>query len=134
MRILLVVVSLVLLAACASSHIITGKQRPPIDPAQVKLYSKPPQKFEEIAIVEASSKSSFAISDQGKIDVVIQRLKEEAAALGANGVLLQATGSESTGGVVTGVAGGGNPMYGTGIYAAAMHKVGKGLAIHVVKE
>ena len=119
MRVFLALASVVLLVSCASSHIITGKQRPPIDPAQVKLYSTAPAKFEEVAIIEASSKSSWAISDQGKIDVVIRRLKEEAAKLGANGVLLQMTGSESTGGVVTGFS------------TCSRHKTGRALAIYL---
>ncbi|MEX2148808.1 MAG: hypothetical protein WD793_01215 [Steroidobacteraceae bacterium] len=121
-----------LLAGCAaSSHILTGTKRPALDPSQVKLYSQPPSKFEEVAIIEASSRSSWAITDQGKVDVVIERLKEQAAQLGANGVLLQMTGSESVGGVVTGFSGGSNPTFGTGIYTQAIHKVGKALAIHV---
>jgi hypothetical protein len=131
LRTLLALATAFLLSSCASSHIITGKPRPPIDPAQVKLYSTAPAKYDEIAIIEASSKSSWSITDQGKIDVVIERLKEEAAKLGANGVLLQMTGSESAGGVMTGFASGSNPTVGTGIYASAMHKVGRALAIHV---
>jgi len=121
-----------LLAGCAaSSHILTGQKRPPIDPSQVKLYSQPPTKFEEVAIIEASSRNSWAVTDQGKVDVVIERLKEQASQLGANGVLLQMTGSESVGGVVTGFSSGSNPTFGTGIYTQALHKVGKALAIHV---
>lgn len=131
-RIIAAVVSLGLLVGCAaSSHIITGKTRPPIDPSQVRLYDHPPAKFEEIAIIEASSRGSWAITDQGKIDVVIARLKAEAAKLGANGVLLETTGSESTGGVVVGSATGGNPSFGTGIYTSAFHKTGRALAIFV---
>lgn len=121
-----------LLAGCAaSSHILTGQKRPPIDQSQVKLYSRPPAKFEEVAIIEASSRNSWAVTDQGKVDVVIERLKEQAAQLGANGVLVQMTGSESVGGVVTGFSSGSNPSFGTGIYTQALHKVGKALAIHV---
>jgi hypothetical protein len=122
-----------MLAGCAgsSSHIVIGTKRPQIDPSQVKLYWKPPAKFEEVAIIEASSRNSFAIGDQGKVNVVVERLKELAAQLGANGVLLQMTGSESAGGVVTGFSSGSNPTFGTGIYTQATHKVGKGLAIHV---
>jgi hypothetical protein len=131
MRTALTVSIVIFLAACASSHIITGTPRPPIEPTQVKLYSSAPAKFEEIAIIEASSKSSWAFTDQQKVNVVIERLKEEAAKLGANGVLLQMTGSESAGGVVTGVSGGSNPAFGTGIYTSVMHKVGRALAIHV---
>jgi len=131
MRTALAVSIALFLVACASSHIITGTPRQPIDPVQVKLYSSAPAKFEEIAIIEASSKSSWAFTDQQKINVVVERLKDEAAKLGANGVLLQMTGSESTGGVVTGFSSGSNPSFGTGIYASAMHKFGKALAIHV---
>jgi len=48
----------ILLTACASSSILVGKQRPPIDPSQVKVYLTPPAKFEEVALLDASSKSS----------------------------------------------------------------------------
>ena len=123
---------LALLAGCAnSSHIITGKTRPAISPSQVQLYDRPPAKYEEIAIIEASSKGAFAIGDQAKIDTVIARLKEQAAQLGANGVLLESTGNESSGGVVVGSATGTNPSFGTGIYSAAFHKTGRALAIYV---
>lgn len=132
MRLLCSLLLVVFLAACASSHIITGKTRPPIPPEQVRIYSAPPSGFEEIALIESSSRGSFSISDQGKTDTVIERLKEEAGKLGANGVLLELTGSESSGGVMTGVSSGGaNARYGTGIYTQALHKVGKGRAIYV---
>jgi hypothetical protein len=132
MRPIYSLIVVLLLAGCAaSSHILTGTKRPPIDPAQVKLYSQPPVKYEEVAIIEASSRNSFAIGDQGKVNVVIERLKAEAAQLGANGVLLQMTGSETVGGVVTGFSGGSNPSFGTGIYTQALHKTGRALAIQV---
>ena len=126
-------VAFVLAGCAASSHILTGQKRPAIEPAQVKLYSKPPAKFEEVAIIEASSRNSWAVTDQGKVDVVVERLKEQAAQLGANGVLLQMTGSESVGGIVTGFASGSNPTFGTGIYTQAIHKVGRALAIYVAE-
>jgi hypothetical protein len=125
------------LAACAStSHVITGKPRAPIDPSQVKLYSVAPPEYEEIATVDASSRSSFAFGDQKKMDTVIERLKKEAASLGANGVLLQSTGSEDGGGVGTGVGtgigmGNGGLSIGTGIFTASDNKTGRGLAIFV---
>ena len=124
--------TLALLAGCAnSSHIITGQTRPPIDPSQVRLYDRPPTKYEEIAIIDASSRGSFAIGDQAKIDTVVARLKEQAAQLGANGVLLQGTGNESGGGVVIGGTTGTNPSFGTGIYSEAFQKTGRALAIYV---
>jgi len=125
-----------LLAACATtSHVITGKTRPPIDPSQVIVYSSPPAKYEEIAVINASSRSSFSFGAQKKMDTVIERLKKEAALLGANGVLLQATGSQAGGGVGVGVgAGTGGGFISTGLFSASEHKTGRGLAIHVAPE
>lgn len=128
-----------LLAACANtSHVITGKPRAAIDPAQVALYTTPPVKYEEIAVIDASSQMSFAFGDQKKMDAVIVRLKKEAASLGANGVLLQGTGSGG-GGVGTGVGigtgiGGGGVGIGTDISLSSPSKTGRGLAIHVPAE
>lgn len=39
-------------------------------------------------MIDTSSKGGFGFTAQGKTDVVINRLKEEPAKLGANGVLL----------------------------------------------
>lgn len=125
------------LAACAtSSHVLTGKTRPPIDASEVKIYSTAPADYEEIAVIDATSRSSFSFGDQKKMDAVIERLKNQAAALGANGVLLQSTGSESGGGVGTGIGtgvgvGGGGVSIGTGIFSASSNKTGRGLAIFV---
>jgi len=71
-----------LLTGCASSAVLIGKARPAISPEQVKLYLRPPKKFEEIALLESSSQNSWAITSQGRMDTVIQRLKEEAASSG----------------------------------------------------
>ena len=128
-----------LIGACANtSHVITGQPRAAIDPAQVTLYTTPPSTYEEIAVIDASSQMSFAFGDQKKMDAVIVRLKKEAASLGANGVLLQGTGSGG-GGVETGVGvgksgvggGGGGVSVGTGISLSSPSKTGRGLAIHV---
>lgn len=129
----------ILLAGCAStSHVITGKPRPAIDPAQVTLYNVAPAEYEEIAVIDASSQMSLAFGEQNKMDAVIARLKKEAASLGANGVLLQDTGSGGAGGVSTGVGvgtgtgvGGGGVGIGTGISLSSPSKTGRGLAIYV---
>jgi hypothetical protein len=123
---------LLLLAGCAGSQIITGQVRAPIDPGEVVIYTMPPPKYEQIAIIDASSQLSMAITEQGNMDVVMQRLKEKAAALGANGVLLQGTGSAPTGGVGIGGGGfGGNTAYGLGLSTSINNKIGHGLAIYV---
>ena len=129
--------SVLLLAACATtSHVITGKTRTPIDSSQVKIYTTAPPGYEEIAVIDATSRMSFSFGDQKKMDAVMERLRNGAAALGANGVLLQGTGTEAGGGVSTGIGtgvgiGGGGLSIGTGIFTASDNKTGRGLAIYV---
>jgi hypothetical protein len=135
-RVLSMSAAVVLLCACASSAVVFGKARPPIAPEAVKLYVDAPKKYEKVAILEASSKASFAFSSQGKMDVVIARLKEEAAKLGANGILMQGTG-EQFGGSVSQAAiypGAGGSAFGMGLGVPIMHKAGNGLAIFVEEE
>ncbi|MBS0215208.1 MAG: hypothetical protein JSR50_05555 [Proteobacteria bacterium] len=127
------------LAGCAtSSHVLTGVTRPAITPDQVKLYSEPPQgRYEQIAVIDAISSQSFAFSSQQKTDKVIARLKEEAAKLGANGIILQGIASETTGGgtgvSVGGYGGGGRVGIGTGVGVSipSTRKNGNALAIYV---
>ena len=128
-----------LLAACASSVVVVGTARPAITPEQVRIYLSPPKRFEEVALLEASSKASFAITDQGKMDAVIGRMKAEAAKLGANGILLRGTGNEYVGSVGTGTGTAtvsGKTVYGTGFGTSVgiMQKAGNGIAIFVHEE
>jgi len=125
-----------LLGGCASSHVMIGEARPPISPDQVKLYLHPPEKYEEIAIIDASSRRSIVFTDQQKMNKVIARLKEEAAKVGANGILIQGTGDEQAGEVSTEAGTGtvsGHSAYGTGIEVSAgrIMKTGQGIAIYV---
>jgi hypothetical protein len=81
---------ILLLAGCASSYELIGTARPPIAPGQVQLYLEPPKReYQQIAIIRTSSKHSLSFSSQGKAEVVVKRLKAQAAKLGANGVLLK---------------------------------------------
>jgi len=136
-RLTILLVSGIALAACATSHVMMGQARPPISPDLVTVYFHPPQtKYDEIALIDTSSKGGFGFSAQGKTDVVIRRLKEEAAKLGANGVLLQGIGSESGGSISSGfgqASVSGNHAYGTGIGISGnvMNKAGSGIAIYV---
>jgi hypothetical protein len=136
----LFVLAVFCLAGCAAeSYVLVGTARPPISPDQVKIYLHPPAKYDEIAIVDASSKNSGAFTDQQKINKAIARLKEEAASLGANGVLLEGTGDQQTGTVGTGfgtATATGSSAYGTGlgVSSGVFHKVAKGMAIYVPAE
>lgn len=124
------------LAGCASSSaLVTGTARAPIPVERVKLYTQAPRKYQEIAVLESSSRNSWSFSDQAKLDAVIRRLKEEAAKVGANGVLLQGTATQGSGAIGTGVGGfGGSVGVGLGTSIELERKIGRGLAIWVEEE
>jgi hypothetical protein len=127
-----------LLTGCVTSHVLVGTPRPPISPDQVRVYTHPPARYEEIAILESSSRDSWTFTAQGKADKVIERMKDEAAKLGANGILLTSIGDQQTG-TVGGAYGSstasGNSAYGYGIgsSAAVFQKSGGGMAIYVTQ-
>lgn len=122
----------VALAGCASSSVLVGTRRPEIEPDQVKLYLAPPAQFEQVALLEASSNGAFALTSRQKTNKVVERLKAEAATLGANGVLLQGIGNEYAGSVGTGTATMyGNTAVGMGFSAPVMNKAGSAIAIWV---
>ncbi len=133
----IVLIFVLALAACATSHVMIGKARPPISPEEVQVYfSPPPGHYEQIARLDTSSQGSFAFTAQGKTDAVIKRLKIEAAKLGANGVLLQGMGEEPSGSVGTGGAresysSNGSVGGGIGLNFGMTRKVGGGVAIYV---
>ena len=87
----------VLIAGCATgSYILTGKQRPPIDPKEVKVLLQAPSVCEVIGIVEARSLSGW--TDQDKMNHVVEELKAQAASIGANAIVLNQAGTQVTSG------------------------------------
>ena len=92
---LLLSLSLFLTKACYPvSHVIVGETQTPIDYTDVKVYTDYPDNYEEIAIMEASSDLSYKdlsieFTHQQKTNKALERLKKEAASLGANGVVIQ---------------------------------------------
>ena len=114
------------LAACASSHVLVGQKRAPISADQVQVYLEPPARYERIALLDATSRGSLALTPQQRTNKAVERLKAEAAKLGANGVLLQGVGSQSSGGV-----GYVDPGAGVATMGGAIHKTGSGIAIFV---
>lgn len=136
-RILLLALLTLVLSACASSHVLTGRPRPPIDPAQVRVYfAPPPNGYEEIAILESAS-GAFTYGEQNKMNSVIGKLRTEAAKLGANGVLFQGTDDGYGGGGVSVGAGGGR--FGgrsfsggsVGVDISPKQKYARGIAVYV---
>lgn len=136
LRALAFAVVLVIVGCAPSSHILTGTARAPISPADVKIYSTPPPQFEEIALLDATSRSAFGPGGQKSIDKVIERLKIQAAQLGANGVIVGDIADRQTGSLGTGV---GSDSYsrnssvglGVGGSLGIYKKTGKGTAIYV---
>lgn len=102
------------LAGCASvSHTMISDPRPPVAVEQVRVYLQPPPtRYVEIALLDAST-GDFTYGAQNRENSLMNRLRAEAAKLGANGVLLQARGQvPSAGGVGIGVGGGGRHVGG----------------------
>jgi len=137
MKPLVSVIAALSAAACVASHVLVGNARPPILPEQVQLYLEPPaREYQEIAIVDASSRYSFALSGDGNAEVVIRRLKAEAAKLGANGILLQEIADAPLASVDTAVgtefsSARGNldlALSGSGLL---LRKFGRGIAVHL---
>jgi len=124
-------------AACVASHVLVGKARAPILPDQVQLYLEPPAgEYQEIAIVDASSSYSFALSGEGKAEVVISRLKAEAAKVGANGILLQEIADEPLASIGTAVGTEFSSAHGTvdlglGGSGLLLQKFGRAIAVHL---
>ena len=92
---LLLFLSFLLLKACYPvSHVIVGEIKGPIDYNDVKVFIDYPNNYEKIAIIEASSDLAFKdisidITHQQKTNKALERLKKEAALLGANGIVIQ---------------------------------------------
>ena len=122
-----------LVGGCAStSRVMLGQAYAPTDPAQVRIYTTPPPGSVEIAQLESSSAVGFGT--QGQTDAAVARLKREAAALGANGVVLMGVGSSgaSGGGVSVGGGSWGSSSYGgVGIGIPTQQKKAVGVAIWV---
>ncbi|GEA49263.1 hypothetical protein VIN01S_00670 [Vibrio inusitatus NBRC 102082] len=88
-------ISTLTLFGCASgSSIIVGEPREAILPEQVRLYTDYPELYEIIAIVNASSDAGM--TKQDSLNYAVEELKNQAAKVGANGVLLEATGSNNS--------------------------------------
>ena len=93
----IILLSILIIVGCYPvSHMMVGDAREPISPYEVKVYLNFPEKYETIALIEASSEFAFKdpainITWQSKSDKIIERLKIEASNLGANGIVIKNT-------------------------------------------
>ena len=126
------------LGACTTSRsVLVGQARPATTPDQVRIYLQAPaSKYQQIADVYASSRGSWAMSASAKIDKVVERLKIEAAKLGANGVLLHGVGAQGSGSIGAGISNESSTTHspyimGLGGSMFLHHESGDGVAIYV---
>jgi len=88
-------VTALLLAGCASgSSTVVGEVRKAIDPSQVMQYFQLPDKYELIGIV--TTPRDAGMTEQGAVDHAVEELKNEAAKLGANGIVIVSTGEQDS--------------------------------------
>ena len=100
LRILIGLVIFLNIGCYPVSHIVIGEIKPPISPSQVKILLEYPDEYEIIARIDASSEFAFKdpsinITWQSKMDKIIERLKIEAAQLGANGIVIENTDNKT---------------------------------------
>ena len=94
------VLILLLISCHPVSHIVVGKKREATNPTDVKVYLDYPESYEKIALVDAGSNFSFKdpvilFAWQSKMNKALERLKVEAANLGANGILIVNTDNKT---------------------------------------
>lgn len=136
LRVMVAATMLVMAACSTTSRVMLGPTYPAISPDQVQLYYQPPTRYREVALLETDS-GAFTYGEQNKTNAVLNKLRAEAAKLGANGVLFQ--GSETAyggSGVGIGVGGGNFGRHssfggGVGIDISPSQKHARGMAIHV---
>ena len=94
------VLILLLISCHPVSHIVVGNKREATSLTDVKVYLDYPESYEKIALVDAGSNFSFKdpvilFAWQSKMNKALERLKIEAASLGANGILIVNTDNKT---------------------------------------
>ena len=138
MKLWMILATLVL-SGCATSTVMLGEARTPTHPDSVKIYRTAPAGFEEIALISSDDRGAFNISEQGRTNTTINRMKREAAKLGANGILLTELGTEVSGYTTTGNAtahayGNSATAFGSSTSIPIKRTVGQSVAIWVFEE
>ena len=99
-KLIVLLLAMILIGCYPVSHIVVGETKSPISPSQVKILAQYPDEYEIIARIDASSEFAFKdpsinLTWQSKMDKIIERLKIEAAPLGANGILIENTDNKT---------------------------------------
>ena len=101
----MLILGIVMLAGCDTvNYTLVGTKHAAIQPASVVLYTTPPAHYDVIAEVTASSHHGW--TNKGRVEHVVGELQQQAAALGANGVIVKQATSKSTGSIMVNIPGG----------------------------
>ena len=84
---IVVVVAASILGGCKSSEALPPSgPHPALKPEQVVLYQKAPKKYEQLGLVDTTQNVKWG--ENFSVDPMVDDLKAKAAAMGANGLLL----------------------------------------------
>jgi hypothetical protein len=87
------------LACSQTAGVVTGAARPAVALEQVKIYLEPPAEYEVIGLVTGHSFTGW--TQQQDLNKAFANLKQQAAKMGANGVLVESVaGPRDSGGAV----------------------------------
>ena len=128
LRLITAALAVVYLSGCATgSTLVTGVKRAAINSEQVRVYYSAPGNYEVIGMVKSSS--AWGFGEQHNLDLALGEIKEQAAKVGANGIILQNTGEVTTGNGGTFIPNG----YGGGFFVSnrSTKQIISGTAIYV---
>ena len=88
------IIAALVLSACTTSTVVRmGEMYAPINPEQVRVFFQAPDEYQVLGVMDVHSEIVF--SNRKAQDRAIKRLIEDAAAIGANGVLVNTWFSSS---------------------------------------
>jgi hypothetical protein len=103
--------ALIIVLGCKSHEVVPSSgKRAPTRAQDVKIYQKHPQKYERLGVVSVPVTPEIRFDEKGEANLGFDRLKQQAAARGANGILLV-------------LADGGNDAMGTVGYHGTFYQV-----------
>jgi hypothetical protein len=92
-------------SGCASEVVPSSGARPPTNPSTVNIYPKEPKKYEKLGVVEVPVGGDVRWDEKGEATAGFEKLKAGAAAVGANGILLNPPPAPGMPSVVAGYKG-----------------------------
>ncbi|MBR7888637.1 hypothetical protein J9B83_06740 [Marinomonas sp. A79] len=125
--------SMCLLACSSGTYVVTGQVLPEIDADQVRIFNEPPA-FEYVVVGTVSASSDNGFTEETRREKALREMKEQAAKIGANGMIVDDVTQLSFRrlGTGVGVSVGSNSGVGAGIGSSFSFPTAqaKGTAIH----